>query len=53
MPATRKTRNVITCDLPESMVQWIDTKAEALNLSRSAYLRLLVHRAMASAADLI
>jgi hypothetical protein len=53
MPATRKTRNIITIDLPEPMVQWLDGKAEALNLSRSAYLRLLVHRAMASAADLI
>ena len=53
MPATSKPRSVITFDLPESMIQWIDTKAAELNLSRSAYLRLLVHRAMASAADLI
>jgi hypothetical protein len=53
MPAARKTRNVVTIDLPESMVQWIDAKAEAYNLSRSAYLRLLVHRAMASAIEVV
>jgi hypothetical protein len=53
MPATRKPRSVITFDLPEPMIDWINAKAAELNLSRSAYLRILVHRAMTSAIEVV
>jgi hypothetical protein len=44
-----RTRNVITLDLPPDQVQWLDDQAAGL-MSRSAFARILIDRAMKQAA---
>ena len=44
----RTPRRVITLDLPEAMIQWLDSRAAHHTLPRSAYLRLLIQQLMAS-----
>ena len=44
-----RVRNVITLDLPPDQVRWLDDQAGGL-MSRSAFARILIDRAMKQAA---
>jgi len=39
-------RNVITIDIPPHLVEWLDNQAKSLTISRSAFVRMMITRAM-------
>ena len=39
-------RNVITIDMPQHLVDWLDKQANSLTVSRSAFVRMMITRAM-------
>jgi metal-responsive CopG/Arc/MetJ family transcriptional regulator len=49
-PAPPRPRNVITLDLPQEMVRWLDAKAGGV-MSRSAFARFLIDQAMRADTD--
>lgn len=55
MPATKpqdaKRRHFITLNLPPEHVAWLDAQAAATDRSRSAFVRVLIARAMAAPSD--
>jgi len=42
MQPERATRRTITLDIPQTLVDWLDHRAQALTISRSALVRQLV-----------
>jgi len=41
-------RNVITIDMPQHLVEWLDKQANSLTISRSAFVRMMITRAMSA-----
>lgn len=46
MRPERATRRTITLDIPEPLIEWLDKQANSLTISRSAFVRMMITRAM-------
>ena len=46
MQPERATRRTITLDIPEPLIDWLDKQANSLTISRSAFVRMMITRAM-------
>ena len=46
MQPERATRRTITLDIPEPLIEWLDKQANSLTISRSAFVRMMITRAM-------
>lgn len=45
MRPERTPRRTITLDIPQSLIDWCDTQAQSLTISRSAFVRQLIANA--------
>lgn len=48
MQPERAARRTITLDIPQPLVDWLDQQADSLTISRSAFVRMMITRAMAA-----
>ena len=48
MQPERATRRTITLDIPEPLIEWLDKQANSLTISRSAFVRMMITRAMSA-----
>lgn len=46
MQPERAPRRTITIDIPEPLIEWLDKQANSLTISRSAFVRMMITRAM-------
>ena len=46
MQPDRAPRRTITIDIPEPLIEWLDKQANSLTISRSAFVRMMITRAM-------
>ena len=50
MQSERASRRTITLDIPEPLIEWLDKQADSLTISRSAFVRMMITRAMSTKA---
>ena len=48
MQPERAPRRTITLDIPEPLIDWLDKQANSLTISRSAFVRMMITRAMSA-----
>ena len=48
MQPDRAPRRTITLDIPEPLIDWLDKQANSLTISRSAFVRMMITRAMSA-----
>jgi hypothetical protein len=48
MQSERAPRRTITLDIPEPLIDWLDKQANSLTISRSAFVRMMITRAMSA-----